>query len=229
MRRVHDEYGCRVINISLADIKRPVGSKPSAWASALDTLARELDIVIIVSAGNASNSWLASFGDSIVGRYPNFLFDESNRILEPGSAVNVLTVGSIAHSNGLSTIDADNVGVRPIAQIQQPSPFTRIGPGANKVLKPDLVDFGGTAVFDGPTQRLQSGSNRANAGILSTHHQYLQQLFKFQSGTSFAAPLVAHKAAMLFENFPNASANLIRAFLALSGTSSTSTSFSERQ
>lgn len=216
IRRLHDEFGCRVINISLGDIKRPVGAKPSAWAAVLDSLARELDVVIVVSAGNTSWAKLAALGDSIVQAYPNFLTDGSSRILEPASAVNVLTVGAIAHSNGLSDTDSDNVGVRPITQTTQPSPFTRTGPGANKVLKPDLVDFGGTAVFDGPTQSLQSGSNRANAGILSTHHEYLQQLLRFHSGTSFAAPLVAHKAALLIEAFPEASANLVRALLGLS-------------
>ncbi|MCP3397192.1 S8 family serine peptidase [Bradyrhizobium sp. CCGB20] len=51
---------------------------------------------------------------------------------------------------------------------------------------------------------------------VSTHHEYLQQLLKYHSGTSFAAPLISYKAAMPFENFPDASANLIRALLALS-------------
>ena len=216
IRRLCSETGCRVINISLGDIKRPAGDKPSPWASVLDNLARDLDIVIVVSAGNASASYLASLGDGIVDQYPGFLLQQSNRVLEPSSAVNVLTVGSIAHSNGLSSVDADNVGVRSIAQIRQPSPFTRVGPGASKAIKPDLVDFGGTAIFDGPTQRLQSAPGRSNAGILSTSHEYLQQLLKYYSGTSFAAPLVAHKAALLFESFPYATANLVRALLALS-------------
>ncbi|MDF0522355.1 S8 family peptidase [Bradyrhizobium yuanmingense] len=216
IRKLTTELGCRVINISLGDIKRSAGSKPSAWAATLDALARELDVLIVVSAGNSSPAYLASLGDGVVAAYPRFLLHEANRILEPASAVNVLTVGSIAHSNGLSTIDAENVGVRSIAQTFQPSPFTRAGPGTNKVLKPDLVDFGGTAVYDGPTQRLQSGSARASAGILSTHHEYLQQLLRYYSGTSFAAPLVAYKAALVFESLPNASANLVRALLALS-------------
>jgi subtilisin family serine protease len=216
IRRLCNEAGCRVINVSLGDIKRPAGNKPSAWASVLDNLARELDIVIVVSAGNASASYLASLGDGIVDRYPGFLLEDSNRVLEPASAVNVLTVGAIAHSNGLSIADSDNVGVRSIAQMRQPSPFTRAGPGASKAIKPDLVDFGGTAVFDGPTQRLQGASSRANAGILSTSHEYLQELLRCYSGTSFAAPLVAHKAALLFESFPDATANLVRALLALS-------------
>jgi subtilisin family serine protease len=216
IRRLHAQHGCRVINISLADIKRPAGPKPSAWAATLDGLARELDIIVIVTAGNADRARLNRLGDGIAADYPNFLLDEKNRILEPASAINAITVGSVAHANGLSLADADNVGVIPIAQAYQPSPFTRIGPGANGAIKPDLVDFGGTAVFDGPTQSLQDGSNRSNAGVLSLHAQYLTQLVATWSGTSFAAPLVAHKAALLIEAFPTASANLIRALLALS-------------
>ncbi|MCG6205351.1 S8 family peptidase [Rhodopseudomonas sp. HC1] len=215
IRRLHSEYGCRVINVSLGDISRLVSDKPSSWAAALDTMARELNLVIVVSAGNASSAKLAAYGDRISDNYPKYLLEPWNRILEPASAVNVLTVGSIAHSNGLSAADEDNVGVRPIADIAQPSPFTRVGPGAGKVMKPDLVDFGGNAVFDGPTQALQHGANRSSAGILSTHHRYLQHLFNTSSGTSFAAPLVAHKAALLLESLPDASANLIRSLLCL--------------
>jgi Subtilase family len=44
----------------------------------------------------------------------------------------------------------------------------------------------------------------------------LRQLLTFRSGTSFAAPLVAYKAALLIEAFPDATSNLIRALLALS-------------
>ncbi|MCP3397193.1 S8 family serine peptidase [Bradyrhizobium sp. CCGB20] len=128
IRRLHDEFGCRVINISLGGIKRPVGAKPSAWASTLDSLARELDILIVVSAGNTSGGYLASLGDGIVATYPDFLPNDANRILEPSSAVNVLTVGSIAHSNGLSAIDVDNVGVRSIAEPYQPFTVHSRGP-----------------------------------------------------------------------------------------------------
>ncbi len=222
IRRLHGEFGCRVINISLGDIKRPAGPKPSAWASVLDELARELDIVIVVSTGNASGKHLAALGDGIAAAFPDFILHDSNRIIEPATAVNVLTVGSVAHSNGLADADADNVGVRSIAEALQPSPFTRVGPGSNNAIKPDLVDFGGTVVFDGPTQRLQDGSNRANAGILTTNSDYLRQLLTYRSGTSFAAPLVAYKAALLIEAFPEATSNLIRALLALSAEHPTS-------
>jgi subtilisin family serine protease len=216
IRRLHDEHGCRVINISLGDRKRPAGAKPSAWAASLDDSVRELDILIVVAVGNADRNRLREFGDGVSGHYPSFILDEANRVLEPASAVNVITVGAIAHANGLAQSDGDNVGVMPLAQAYQPSPFTRIGPGANGAIKPDLVDFGGTAVFDGPTQSIQDGAVRTNAGVISLHNEYLTQLFATHSGTSFSAPLVAYKAALLFEAFPTASSNLVRALLALS-------------
>jgi hypothetical protein len=216
IRRMHGEFGCSVINISLGDKIRPVGNKPSAWAAILDDLARELDLVIVVSAGNSDNLLFQKHGDDIVRAYPFYLLDPDNRILEPASAINVLTVGSIAHANGLTAEDADLVGVRPLAHIEQPSPFTRVGPGVGRMIKPDLVDFGGTAVFDGPTQSVISAGHRSAAGLLALYHLYLDHLFTSVSGTSFASPLVAYKAALIREALPGCSANLVRALLALS-------------
>jgi hypothetical protein len=157
----------------------------------------------------------AALGDGVVAAYPQFLYSDRNKMLEPASAANVLTVGSLAHTNGLGSEDGDLVGVRPLTRAGQPSPFTRIGPGIGQMFKPDLVDYGGTAVFDGPTQLLLDGGRRASAGVLTLHHLYLDRLFTFKSGTSFAAPLVAYKAALIREAFPDASANFVRAVLAL--------------
>jgi len=207
------EAGCRVINISLGDPERPASHRPSPWAETLDRLARELDLIIVVCAGNRTDL-LNTYGDGVVGAYPSYLFDGGSRLLEPASAAIAVTVGSLAHTNGLK--DADEVGVQSIASADQPSPFTRIGPGSAKLLKPDFVDYGGTVVFDGVLQTLSDGAKRSEAGIVSTYHKYLDRLLTSYSGTSFASPLVAYKAAALLKSLPNSSANLIRALLALS-------------
>lgn len=136
--------------------------------------------------------------------------------MEPGTAVNVLTVGSLAHSNGLQDNDEEQAGVVPLTAQGHPSPFTRIGPGVNEILKPDFVDFGGTVVFDGPTQTLSDARTRAAAGVISLNRGYIERMLTAVSGTSFASPLVAYKAAMVRETFPQASANLVRALLAIS-------------
>jgi len=49
--------GCRIVNISLGDktLTPYAGGRASPWSAEVDALARELDIVIIVSAGNAGS------------------------------------------------------------------------------------------------------------------------------------------------------------------------------
>lgn len=88
--------------------------------------------------------------------------------------------------------------------------------GIGGAFKPDLVDYGGSAVFDGMAQDIQCGDRRAAAGITTLNHRYVQNLFSRVSGTSFSAPLVAFKAAAILEQFPGSSANFIRALMALS-------------
>tara|TARA_R110002051_G_scaffold32385_2_gene73184 strand:+ start:1933 stop:4275 length:2343 start_codon:yes stop_codon:yes gene_type:complete len=213
--RLNAEYGCRIINMSLGDPKRLTGVRASLWAQILDDLARELDIVIVVSAGNSDREHLtATYGDQIGRAFPGYLSEPINRLVDPAGAVNVVTVGALAHGNGLEA--GDQVEMRPISGPDLPAPFTRSGLGVAGAFKPDLVDYGGTAIFDGLLQGIQDGSRREVAGVLSLNHDYTRRLFASASGTSLAAPLVAYKAASILEQFPGASANFIRALLALS-------------
>jgi subtilisin family serine protease len=218
VRTLHSRVGCRIFNISLGDELRPyLGGKVDPWAATLDTLARELDVLIIVSAGNR-NDLTSSFGDGIVAAYPHFLTEVGSRIIEPATAVNVLTVGAVAHGNGLDDADGDLVGVRPICGLNEPAPFTRTGPGIRGMTKPELVDSGGNAVWDGPSNKIVTGSQKASAGIWAFSHLPIETLFCSRSGTSMSAPNVAYKAALLLTNFPKASANLLRALLGIAAT-----------
>jgi hypothetical protein len=220
IRRLHSEFGCRIINMSLADPNRMVGIRASLWAEALDNLARELDILIIVAAGNADSAALtAAHGPNIVKAYPSYLIEAPNRILDPAGAINALTVGALAHVNGLSLDDEERVEVQPIASAFEPAPFTRVGHGLVGALKPDLLEFGGTAVYNGLRRRTETGSDRPAAGMLTLSHRPTERLFSTYSGTSFAAPIVAWKAAVLLERFPDMPANFLRSILGLSATS----------
>jgi subtilisin family serine protease len=225
VRALH-RRGCRVINIALGDKHRiPYdGGRVSLWAATLDTLARELDVIIIVSAGNSTGGDRAPWGpqaEQITQTYPDYLVLAGNRIVDPATAAIALTIGSLAHANGLPTEPAGGAELRSIASLNTPTPVTRSGPGANNSIKPDLVDFGGTVLFDGMTQRIVTGDHYASAGMLTLRPDYLQGLLTSATGTSMAAPRIAYKAALLVRAMPRASANMIRALLALAASTPT--------
>lgn len=222
VRALH-QRGCRVINIALGDshLIPYDGGRVSQWAAMLDTLARELDIVIIVTAGNSAGDHRAPWGtqaDHITQNYPGYLVSATNRIVDPAPAAIALTVGSLAHANGLPTEDVAGAELRAITEINMPTPVTRSGPGANGAIKPDLVDYGGTCLFDGMMSRVATGHHFASAGMLTLRPDYRAGLLTAATGTSMAAPRIAFKAALLLRALPTASANLIRALLALSAS-----------
>jgi subtilase family protein len=210
---LHARFNCRVFVIALGDRTRPYdGGKVGTWAATLDELARELDVLIVVSAGNR-NPRGGTRLEQAVTEYPQYLLEDANRFFEPAGALNVITVGALAHGEGLDASLAEDVRVRPITRRNEPSPFSRVGPGIAGATKPDLVDVGGTLVFDAVLARLRRGEDLASAGVLTLHHLFLNRLFTAGSGTSYAAPRVAFSAAQILSRFPKASANLMRSLL----------------
>jgi hypothetical protein len=211
---LHRDYGCRVFVIAIGDRRPYEANKVGPWAATLDEIARELDAVIVIAAGNRSPRSGTRI-EQAVTEYPTYLLEAANRLCEPASAVNAVTVGAIAHGPGLSADHAEYLSIRPITSAFEPAPFTRAGPGVGGVIKPDFVDFGGTLVFDALTNRLRPylGDTYPAAGVVALHHDFGTRLFKSASGTSYAAPLVAGKAAKILTRFPRASANLVRALL----------------
>jgi hypothetical protein len=218
IRELH-RRGCRIINISLGDrAKLPYdGGRVTPWAATLDALASELDVLIVLSAGNPRGGNGAPWGvepEAIITAYPRYLWFPENRIIEPATAACALTVGSLAHANGLRVNEFDGAEVRAIALRDTPSPITRTGPGASNAIKPDLCDYGGTAIYDGGVRRILTGRDWISAGMATLKHEYLRALFTAGTGTSLAAPRIAYKAALLLRRYPTASANLLRALLA---------------
>lgn len=208
-------YGCRVFNVSLGDDRFPYnGGKVSPWASILDYLARDNDVVIVVSAGNYSHDPEPPLGpDDHLAGYPGYLISPPAKIIEPATGCNVVTVGSVAESASLPEGAERDVRLRPIAGVGEPSPFTRSGPGIGGAIKPDVVEYGGNRLFDGTLRRTR---NDVESAVLSLNREYIQRLFTADTGTSFAAAKVSNLAASLLREFPNATANLVRALIAAS-------------
>jgi hypothetical protein len=211
--RLHSSCGCRIFVLSLGHADQVFdGQKVGPWAATLDELARQLDILILVAAGNRKTLGATAKEEWVTG-YPHYLSDTEAAFCEPAGAMNVLTVGSLAHGPGLEATHQEDAKVRAITDYGQPSPFTRRGPGVMGAIKPDLVDFGGTCIFDAVVDEVRSGQHVAAAGMVSLHHKPVDKLFASSSGTSIATPFVAFKASQLLRKFPHASANLLRALL----------------
>jgi hypothetical protein len=219
-------YSCRVFNISIGSAMSALDSirpRQTLWAEELDILARDLKVVLVVSAGNhaeaAANN--AADAETVLQSYPGLLFNARTGICDPGSSAISVTVGALAQHNipaQVRGVGANDI-VRPIAAIDEPSPMTRIGPGIKGAIKPEFVHYGGNLVFRGSGNSFRSIYNEPGTAVMSFSNRPTQQLFSFNCGTSFAAPRVARLAALVehglridLNGIP--SSNLIRAVLA---------------
>lgn len=208
---------CKVINISLGDSRLTFrdGQKQFLLAAKIDEIAYEFqhkNLVFVISAGNLP--YEPGSGEQLRTDYPNYLFNEEARIIEPATSAIALTIGSLSLGTGSCQFPED-AKRSAIARIQgYPSPFTRSGFGVDGMIKPDLVDFGGDLVVDGN----RVITNEVGVSILTLAKDYTGSMFRGYCGTSFAAPRVANIAAQLFTQFPNATSNLIRALIVNSAT-----------
>ncbi len=159
-----NHHKVKIWNLSVS-VLRPVSDyKFSDFAIALDSLQDKYNILICKSAGNCTN-------------FVNGLPKE--RILEGADSVRSLVVGSVAHVKG----------VDDFAEIGNPSPFSRIGPGPEFIIKPEVSHYGGNA-------GVQQNGNLVTTGIksFSIHGGIATSV-----GTSFSTPRIASLATGLFQ------------------------------
>lgn len=151
----------KIWNLSLGSTNESDLNDFSDFGKALDKLQDDYNVLIIKSAGNCQ-------------RFRNG--GPKSRIARSADSVRSLVVGSLAPSQ----IGFD------LAEKNHPSPFTRIGPGPAKIIKPDLVHMGGNAGMNG-IKMLPNGVNSfdINGNVVSN------------IGTSFSTPRVTALAAGL--------------------------------
>jgi subtilisin family serine protease len=225
------EYGCRVFNLSLGndssvyDPNHRFG-RQLPWGLLLDELARKLDVVLVISAGNAKiDPPQVHRSDEFQGAVRDLLLSNTNPIIDPAYAALGLTVGSIARE------DIPFLALAPGQQPQRrstlvaspansPSPFTRTGhitssgSGLQRIIKPELVGYGGNYAVNTFGTGWDIKDLRLAEPSLNFNFQGTR-LLSMMCGTSQAAPYVTHVAALveaqLRQRGVKFSANLIRA------------------
>lgn len=212
--RHFNKLGCRIFNLSVNDSRRPFGAKTALEVcEVLDSLARELDVLIVVSTGNLNEPDLNDALKRGVS-YPEVMFEGKSKILDPAQAVNVLTVGSVADSH-----KSTNINRKPVAFERQPSPFTRSGPGINDFIKPELVECGGNILVDNGLKRY---AEDAGCSVVAASSD-IGKLVQRSIGTSLSSPRVVNIAArtlVVLQQFARAQgiplavgSNLLRAMI----------------
>lgn len=209
--------GIKIFNLSVnskdrkwnEEAKRTV-SRQSWTARAIDKLSREYDVVFVVSAGNIHRDLIDEFFQNDTD-YPAYLADKNSCILDPAQSALSLTVGSIARTTLVAQTKI--VTESPVAKLNYPSPFTRIGPGIKKEIKPELVEYGGNLVID---ENKDTFPNVGTNIVMATNK--ISPAITTNCGTSYAAPRVAHKLALIMSDLQsfgieNVSAPLLRALI----------------
>jgi len=201
---------CKVVNISLGDkYKKMFGNKRQfPLATLIDELAKELDIIFVISAGNLNPE-----ENGYPNRYPNYLIEETPKvkIIDPASSAYAVTVGAVSQEFGPSDRRPQEILFSP-AKENYPSPFTCVGLGYKRMIKPELVEEGGNIIYS-PSDPLKTEDIGGKLVVINPDWLKDGKLFTVAHGTSFSAPKVSHYLAKLFNFFPDRSPNLIKALL----------------
>ena len=209
---VHDFVECRVFNLSINASRSCKLIHMSQWAATIDKLSGAKDVLFIVSSGNISistgNVRNPGIREHFASRrsYPEYLLTSSARIADPSQSCFALTVGSVCHDN-FEDLDRKSFGVK-----DEPSSFTRTGPGIWRMIKPDVVELGGDFLREkGANPNISQWPSISSEVVRTTTGG--SNAIGFDVGTSYAAPKVTHIAGKILNQIPDASANLLRALI----------------
>ncbi len=233
IRHFHSERRCRVFNLSIG-IAQDVygGGRQFPLAEKLDELSRELDVVIVVSAGNRADlpipAGTLTRDELQQAIRDEILQDQLHRLCNPATASLAITVGSIARSDAVH----NNIAIVPGSPAGAPSPFSRVGPGyaateTAAAVKPEVVAFGGNTGVNTLAGHDPRWTDNIWLGEPTIRPEKDGRILTGQRGTSFAAPHVTHAAACVEKSLRQSlgrdpTANAIRAVL---GTALSPTDF----
>ncbi len=175
----------RVYNLSLGFDHSIRDNEHTALAKHLDFLSKEYKVLFIVASGNIN---------SPLGKYPKAHFgSDAARIGSPAESILSLTVGAVCKLEDTNSLSSAN----------ELSPFSKIGPGADLGVKPEVVAHGGNLA-----KNYDRSHDISTYGIFHDGNSLAVNV-----GTSFSAPLISQYAQRLFDAYPGSDPNLVKALL----------------
>lgn len=181
----------------------------SPWAAEIDNQSYDNDVLFIQAAGNIKREIIRSYIKANY-RYPKYLYKDLSRISDPAQSLQAITVGSVS-INDYETLDEISLGKK-----DEPSAFSRSGPGIWDVIKPDVVEYGGTYVMNKIAKDIELTTPEEVCPELIRKSPEGPAYAKDDIGTSFTTPKVSYIAAEIEKILPNSPALLYRALIAQS-------------
>lgn len=178
------EFGgiVKLWNLSIGIDRCFCNGEISDFGHFLDCMQDTYGVQFFVSAGNVSRLEKWPLTPSL---------DDSDRIISPADSVRAVTVGSLAFRDSEIALSKKN----------EPSTFSRRGPGVGFTVKPEIVDYGGN---------WDNSGNFHQLGILgmSDNGEIVENI-----GTSFATPRALYKYACIYDELVEKDLLLSKALL----------------
>ncbi len=172
IEEVMEKYSAstKIWNLSLGIESKVCNGSMSDLGVFLDYIQDKYQVQMFVSSGNLKKPPLREWP-------PQGDMHDRDRIISPADSVRAITVGAIA------LYDSDD----SIVKRNEPAPFSRRGPGANYIIKPDVVDYGGNISRD---------YNISGIGMkgLDIFGKVIEGI-----GTSYSTPRIVQKFASVYD------------------------------
>jgi hypothetical protein len=206
MPEIQNPQRTRVFSMALSATDTRDRGRPSAWSSAVDSLAmdylgeNQTPRLFTLSAGNS--------GDSLtdMAEYPNCNLLQD--VHDPGQAWNALTVG--AYTDKANITEKDCASYTPLAPAGGLSPYstTSVTWTNSAPIKPEVVFEGGNVGND------DFGCvSIPSLCLLTTHHQPVERLLSTFHATSAATALAGRFAAKIYVQYPKLWPETVRALI----------------
>jgi hypothetical protein len=234
----HRSNGIRIFNLSIAGRGKSYNSAISEYATMLDILAYEYDLIIFIATGNLNWDDTKENRNYLEGVVPSFERDflaypmhfygpgkqanlhecECSNLCEPAESMNNITVGAIADNLRNEVVDLTNI-------VHLPNDFMRTCPSYytrkfhwDYSLQINGSDFNkkqkNKNIFK-PDIVMPGGdwfSENSQITVLGFGESFTDFYIK-SAGTSLATPLAANLAAKIIQKYPNLSMQTVKALI----------------
>jgi Subtilase family len=200
---VEDNKDCKIFNLSINSSVPYRLKHMSSWASTIDTLMNQENIIFIISAGNIHIQDIRNHLNSDAS-YPSYLDKSNSRLANPAQSSFAITVGSV------NSTDFEDENWKSLGGQNEISAFSRVGTGIWGMIKPDVVEFGGGLIVSKTDFKTVRNNESTSPELVRSTLNGGGAYGKDIVGTSFATPKVSYIIAELSKIYPDENINLLR-------------------